>query len=357
MPVFQDHSFAKFAKPDTEHILKCATEERTAAERVFSVLISGAHRRNSLEKMRLAECRPAMMAALRRCTKHDSPIQLTVLAFPFKTPNSAKVGTRTLPDFAEFAAIRRWCVLRDAIRKVYPPGLQLHILHDGLLIADVVGIGAREVRQYEKYFAELVEIAGASDFIQCHDFGTLQLYGGLDPSAALEQLQSDAETWWHCHRGTAEWRLRFRKTLGMMNLRELSPTLVAALLHHARDGRLPPDCALLESRVHEAMIQYHVKDAVIHRFDPRPRCFPDAIHATTQDRPGRLSLWTGRRGRSLLPWHGVGCLDERGRPQIMHAVEVINSSDYRPLFIAGEDAPFVYQKSTMLAQLNAGAIQ
>src|SRR4051794_24183741 len=110
------------------------------AELVFSVLISGAYRRNSLARMDLAECRPAMLSALRRCIKSGSPIQLTILAFPFKVPNPAKVGARRLPDFAELAAIRHLGELRDAVKITYPPGLELHILHDGSLIADVFGI-------------------------------------------------------------------------------------------------------------------------------------------------------------------------------------------------------------------------
>ena len=289
-----------------------------AAERVFSVLISSAYRRNSQSRMRLAECHPSLLSALRRCAKAGSPIQLTVLAFPFKVPNPAKVGARKLPDFAEFAAIRHCCALRDAIQRVYSPGLELHILHDGLLIADVVGVEPRDVHQYEGYFAKLVRIAGASNFIRCHDFSTLQRRSGLDPSASLEQLRSQAEQWWQLNRGTADWRLRFRKTLGMINLREFPPTSAANLLQHARLGRLSPGREPLERRVHEAMIQYHVKDAIIHQFDPRPYCFPDAIHATTQERRGRLSIWMLRRGRSLLPWHGVGCLDERGRAEIVH---------------------------------------
>ena len=236
-------------------------------------------------------------------------------------------------------------------RVVYPPGLEFHILHDGLLIAEVVGIEAREVRQYEEYFAKLVRIAGASDFIRCHDFGALQRRSGLDPSASLEQLRSEAEQWWQLNRGTADWRLRFRKTLGMMNLREFSTTLVASLLHHARLGRLPRGFEPLERRVHEAMVQYHVKDAIIHRFDPRPCCFPDAIHATTQDRRGRLSIWMLRRGRSLLPWHGVGCLDERGRAEILHAMEVFNRVGL---------SPSIYRRrrcSVCLSESDAGTVQ
>jgi hypothetical protein len=301
-----------------------------------------------------------MISALRRCTKNGSPIQLTVLAFPFKTPNSAKVGARRLPDFAEFAAIRHCCALRDAIQVVYPPGLELHILHWRVLIAEVAGIRAQEVRQYEEYFAKLIKIAGASDFIRCHDFGALQLRGALDPSASLDQLRSEAEQWWWLNRGTADWRLIFRKTLGMVNMREFPPTTAAKLLHHARLGRLPRGCESLERRVHEAMVQYRVKDAIIHQFDPRPCCFPDAIHATTQDRQGRLSIWMvrrGWRGQSLLPWHGVGCLDDRGRAQVVHAADVFDRQNYSPTCIAGEKTPFVYRKLAASVPLGFASIQ
>jgi pyoverdine/dityrosine biosynthesis protein Dit1 len=298
-----------------------------------------------------------MLSALRRCTRNGSPIQITVLAFPFKVPNPAKVGARTLPDFAELAAIRHCCALREAIEDVYPPGLEFHILHDGLLMADVIGIESQEVHQYEKYFAKLIRMAGASNFIRCHDFSTLQRRSGLDPCGSLEQLQSEAERWWQVNRRTADWLLRFRKTLGMINLRQFPKKTVADLLHHARLGRLPPGWEPLERRVHEAMVQYHLKDAIIHQFDPRPHCFPSAIHATTQDRPGRLSIWLLRRGQSLLPWHGVGYLDERGRAHIVHSVDLLDRSDCCPVFIPGEETPFAYARSTASVPRGFDSIQ
>jgi pyoverdine/dityrosine biosynthesis protein Dit1 len=131
------------------------------AERVLSVLTSSAYRKNSLARMNLTECRLAMLPVLRRRIRSEQPIQLTILAFPFKVPNRAKVGERRLPDFAELAAIYHMRSLSDAIQDVYPPGLEFHILHDGSLIAGVFGIDLQEVRQYETYFAKLVAIAGA----------------------------------------------------------------------------------------------------------------------------------------------------------------------------------------------------
>ncbi len=315
-----------------------------SAERVFSIIISGAYRKNSLARMNLAKCRPEMLSTLERCTKRGSPVQLTLLAFPFKVPNPAKVGERRLPDFAELAAIGHLATLRDSIQSVYPPGLEFHILHDGSLIADVFGIDLQEVRQYEFYFAELVTKARASNFIRCHDFAALQRHCALDPCSSIERLRSAAERWWRERRGTIEWRRSFQKTLGMINLRKFPASTAVTLMKHGALGSLPPGYESVEHRVLSAMVHYRIQDAIIHQFDPRPHCFPDAIHATTQDRPGRLSLWLVRRGRSLLPWHGVGCFDDRGRAQVVHAVDIFDRPNYRAEFIACEETPFAHKK-------------
>jgi hypothetical protein len=313
------------------------------AERVLAVLLSSTYRKNSLTAMQLPQCAPAMISSLARCIRRDSPIQITLLAFPFKVPNPAKVGARALPDFAELAAIRHCLKLNAAIRRIYSPGLQCHILHDGLLIADVFGIQNGEVLQYQTYFSKLVAME-ASDVIHCHNFSALQTQNALDWSNSIDELQFTAERWFRQACGTAEWITAFRKTLGMINLRDHSAKAVVNLLRHSTVGRLPVGWEDVEQRVHKAMIQYRVADAVIHQYDPRPLHFPDAIHATTQERVGRLALWLVRRGQSLLPWHGIGCIDDRGRPMVSYAIEVSDRKDYRPLFVDRENAPFVYCK-------------
>jgi hypothetical protein len=293
--------------------------------------------------MNFANCRQAMLHSLQCCIQSERPIQLTLMAFPFKVPNPAKAGERKLPDFAELAAIYHLRSLYEAVQAAYPPGLELHILHDGSLIGDIFGIGLQEIREYEAYFSSLVKLAQASNFIRCHDFVVLQRLSNLDPGSSIEQLQLAAERWLAERRGTDEWRRIFHKTLGMINLREFSTSQVAALMSESSLGRLSPGYANLQHRVHEAMVQYRVKDTIIHQFDPRPHQFQDAIHTTTQDRPGRLAIWLVRRGRSLLPWHGVGCLDSRGLAEVVHATDICDGN-YYPEFIPGEKTPFVYRK-------------
>jgi hypothetical protein len=85
-----------------------------------------------------------------------------------------------------------------------------------------------------------------------------------------------------------------------------------------------------------------VKDAVIHRFDPRPVAFPDAIHTTTRRQPGRLALWLIRRGQGLLPWHGVGAIDTDANPRVMLARDVAKQPELRPMFLPGETTPFCF---------------
>ncbi len=328
------------------------------AEAIFSILISSTYRKNSLARMGLPQCGSEMLSTLRRRTRLGLPVQLTLLAFPFKVPNTAKVGRRRLPDSAELMAIRHLATLRDAIRSVYAPGLELHILHDGSLIADVFGIDLQEVRDYELYFADLALKEQATDFIHCHDFHTLQQrHTPLPCGSIIEELRLAAQRWWLERRGTDEWRGSFQKTLGMINLREFPPAVVAALMEHSSGGSFPEAYKRIEIRVHRAMVEYHVRDAIIHKFDPRMQCFPDAIHATTQDRPGRLALWLVRRGRSLLPWHGVGCFEAEGWAHIVHDWDVCCREDYRAEFVAQEDTPFAYRKLESLASRERNRLQ
>ena len=70
--------------------------------------------------------------------------------------------------------------------------------------------------------------------------------------------------------------------------------------------------------------------------------FPEAIHATTKSQPGRLALWLVRRGRALLPWHGVGVVTETGRIDVRYAADVEASDRYRPVLLEGESTPFFY---------------
>jgi len=319
-------------------------ESGRIAERLLQLMTSSAVRKGSLEQMQFWCCRADLLRAIERRVQADKPVQLTLMAFPFKVPNPAKVGPRRLPDLAEYAALLRLRQLRDKVKPIYPPGLEIHLIHDGSYIASVFGITLEEVRRYESYFARLVDSLGPERFIHLHDLKALSRAdaGRLGRRAAyvreaMRHCQPDA---WEM----AEWTDRFSKTLGMINLRSFSVREACRLLDHSQSGRLPPEYREIERQVRVAILRYSFRDLLLHALDPRPVCFPDAIHATTQCRPSRLAIWMIERGRSLLPWHGVGVVDRTGKWRVAQARELFQNAAYRPVFLDGEDTPFFYRQ-------------
>ena len=312
------------------------------AERLLALLTSSAVRKGSLEKMQFAQCFPDLLGAISRCVQADKAVQLTLMAFPFKVPNVAKVGPRRMPDLAELVALARLDQLNAKAKCIYPPGLELHVIQDGSYIGAVFGVTLEEVRCYESYFAQLVGAVGMDRFIRLHDFQALS--GVYDLKRQEAQLHESMAEWRHGSPDSQEWKNRFSKTLGMINLRSLPAGEVCRLLDHAANGTLPAEYSDLEQQVRTAMLRYHAWDSLLHACDPRAACFPDAIHITTQCRPLRLAIWMVRRGRSLLPWHGVGVVDRNATWRVALAREVLWDPSYRPVFLPREDTPFFYQQ-------------
>ncbi len=313
--------------------------------RLLALLTSSAVRKGSLEKMQFGRCLPDLLRAIDRRVQTDRPVQLTLMAFPFKVPNAAKVGPRRMPDLAELAALVRLHRLNEKAKSIYPPGLEIHVIHDGSYIAEMFGVTLEEVRCYESYFAHLVRALDANAFLYQHDFQDLLDACISEPRQQAAHLREATLDWRRSARDTPEWTDWLSKTLGMINLRSLPVGEVCRLLDHATSGQLPPEYRDLERSVHVAMLRYYARDSLLHACDPRPLCFPDAIHVTTQCRPGRLAIWLVSRGRSLLPWHGVGVIDRSEKWSVALAREVLGNPSYQPVFLEGEDTPFFYRQN------------
>ena len=311
------------------------------AERLVALLTSSAVRKGSLAEMQFGQCFPDLLCKVGQCVRAAKPVQLTLMAFPFKVPNPAKVGPRQMPDLAELAALVRLHRLNEKVKSVYPPGLEIHVIHDGSYIADIFGVTLEEVRRYEAYFARLVRAARAETFLHLHD---LQALWSRSAGAFAQKATCPDKAMLDWRPSRQEWNKQFSKTLGMINLRSLPATEVSRLLDQAASGQLPPEYRDLEQAVHAAMLRYYERDSLLHTNDPRPVCFPDAIHATTQCRSRRLAIWLVSRGNSLLPWHGVGVIQLGGKWSVAVARDVLLNPSYEPVFLEGEDTPFFYRQ-------------
>jgi hypothetical protein len=57
-----------------------------------------------------------------------------------------------------------------------------------------------------------------------------------------------------------------------------------------------------------------------------------------------LAIWLVIRGNSLLPWHGVGVIQQSGKWGVALARDVLSNASYQPVFLGTEDVPFFYRQ-------------
>ena len=68
------------------------------------------------------------------------------------------------------------------------------------------------------------------------------------------------------------------------------------------------------------------------------------VYVLANEGYGGLALWLVRRGRALLPWHGVGVMGETGQIEVRYAEEIERRGAHRPVFLSGETTPFFYER-------------
>lgn len=313
------------------------------ARAILAILLSSRFRKGSLESMASDEFVVAHLGLITDRVRRGEPVQLTLIGFPFKVPNSVKVGQRTLPDLAEVAALKALCTLQRAIQRVHPPGIEIVIIHDGTYIAEAFEVQLEEAQAYANYFGRLVRTTGTDRFIRCEHLAEL-MRAYRSKTGAPMTLTGDLAAL-EIEPVPDEYAATLRKTLGMLNVRFLpTSSLLTA-------GQAAVDCdpesltglaAILHKRARRAMRRYSVLNLLLHRFDPRPHAFPQAIHATSRVQSGRLALWLVNRGKSVLPWHGVGVLREGEQADVRYAIDIDDSDAYEPVFFQGESTPFLY---------------
>jgi hypothetical protein len=320
----------------------CSEPDNVATD-ILSLLLVSRFRKGSLDAMGVHDFIRHHQGLVAKRVQQGLPIQLTLIGFPFKAPNPLKVGQRSLPDLAEIAALKMLFTIREMVRAIYAPGMEIVIIHDGTYIANALEVPMEEVRLYTEYFSHLLGLTGADRFIRCEDLSDLmQTYG---PGA--EAFTSMAQTILESQPGRpGQGDAAFRKTLGMLNLRSVSSSdllpIISEVISKGSESR--SDVAgIVYKRVGKAMARYDALDALLHQCDPRPHAFPEAIHTTTRCQPGRLAIWLVRRGKGMLPWQGVGVLQANGRIDVSYHIDVERSGAYRPVFVDEESTPFFYE--------------
>lgn len=83
-------------------------------------------------------------------TAIGKPIEFVMLGFPFKSTNKRDKVIGDIPDRAEYATLQNFKRFDNAIREVYPTGIKMQIVSDGLIFNDIMNVCDYTVDQYKE---------------------------------------------------------------------------------------------------------------------------------------------------------------------------------------------------------------
>jgi pyoverdine/dityrosine biosynthesis protein Dit1 len=81
-------------------------------------------------------------------TSRNKPVEFVMLGYPFKSTNHVHKTLGVLPDLAERASFDNWRKFGDAVRAVYPPGINVNLVSDGFAFNDLLGEADKTVDEY-----------------------------------------------------------------------------------------------------------------------------------------------------------------------------------------------------------------
>lgn len=86
----------------------------------------------------------------------NQPIKFSILGFPMKSPNTRDKVIGTLPDMAEQLTIETFKDFNSKVSEVYPPGIILSVVSDGLVFNDIMEVSESTVMEYQQRNVEMV---------------------------------------------------------------------------------------------------------------------------------------------------------------------------------------------------------
>lgn len=80
----------------------------------------------------------------------NKPIKFSIMGFPMKSPNDRDKVIGNRPDLAEEMTLKNFNAFNQAVKVVYPPGIQVSIISDGFAFNDVMNVTDKIVEQYQE---------------------------------------------------------------------------------------------------------------------------------------------------------------------------------------------------------------
>ena len=255
--------------------------------------------------------------------RHE-PVQIIIPSFPFKLPNPLR-NNSIHTGIAEIAAITQLAGITDAIREVYTLGAEIVIASDGILYADLFGVGKDLARLYRSELKNIIESLGASIRI-------VDIVEELVP-----QLSADWEAGYTDHKSAlrSQWDdLRKRQDISALarnSKRNLNLDRLVGEGFVPKHGVSAPhefdyffDVAygenmfndsrreIIDQSIEDFTVGYIALNYALRELNVLETFFPNSLRGTVHPKDGQFGLHLVNKKTQPVPWAGMGVIKHGG---------------------------------------------
>jgi len=316
-------------------------------DHISKILLSNKYRKSSSVKIIDKNFCSVLKNKIFNVVNKNDPVTLVLPGFPFKSGNIAKCHRRT-PDIAEIASLCRLWEITQLVQFIYPPGMNIIILSDGIMLSKVFNIYPYFSELYQRKISEWISILGFKSQITIFDLHSLlqKQFPKFENEFACElnviKRSASSKDLEQLHRSV---RLNY-------NTLHFAQKIVSSYLTNSNfigSSRVTMrELQQINITTKEKVLEYKAFWTTIERLKIVESLFPNSIRGTPHafKRDYKLSLYLVNDTTIVLPWMGVGFVklmgtERQGVITVRYEYEVPIDRAI-PIFCMGEESPFGY---------------
>src|SRR3989344_260372 len=208
--------------------------------------------------------------------KRHKPIQIVIPSFPFKLPNPLRNNSVDV-GISEIAAITQLAGITDAMGKVYTPGAEIIIASDGILYADLLGVGKTRARFYRSGLKTIVKSLDAPITI-------------VD---IVEELVPQLDANWEVCYARQEFDYFFDVAYGENTSND-------------------PRREVIDQSIEDFTVGYMTLNYTLRELNVLETFFPNSLRGTVHPKDGQFGLHLVNKKTQPVPWAGMGVIKHNG---------------------------------------------
>jgi pyoverdine/dityrosine biosynthesis protein Dit1 len=285
-----------------------------------------------------------MIAKFQHHINRNEPIQFMLPAFPFKVRNPLK-SSRTAADLAEVASFCKINEINLQICKVYGPGAEFHIFHDGHLYYRHF-LNTKE--DADVYFQSLKEYTNALQLekvIILKDVSRELLKFKNFPEVCKD-ARKEMKNLWDAEKDSNERVLAIRRaSCSNVNLSDISEDVLHEI-SVSPSNNLSERSKLISveitRRADRCAFEYMIIQHSLERLSFFTSSLPNGVRMTVHPKEGQVGIFLVKRTTFLLPWMGVGVMKKNGEMSVRYECEVKHNKQFTSVFVGADTSPFYY---------------